>query len=271
MNTKRTIFCVLFVLILVGCQSEPSAEQLASTAVAQTAAAASPTPLPTNTPLPTATATATSTFTPVPPTATPVPTRTPVPTETKVPTPTPGPFVDDFSTANAAWEGCDGCKIEGGRLLMGPFDPAANFHYTVCKTCESYMYFQTSADATYLEGQVDRTFGMVIDNEKYMVYVGISPYAAYEVSIYDWNTNQWKELTLKWSGAVKGSYATNHLEIDAKPTKQSGMVDIYVKINGQVVYVIYGKEALPSLPGMGMAWHGMGAAYDNFSYEEIKE
>lgn len=261
---------VLTLLVTAGCQAkDTNVQELVVTMQAQTAAPASPTPLPSDTPQPTATIA--NTATPVPPTATPVPTKTPRPTETRVPTPTPGPLVDDFTNESLAWADCDGCKIEDGRMLMGPFDPSSNFHYSVCETCETAAYFRTSADATYLEGQVDRTFGMVLTNDKYMVYVGISPYQAYEVSVYDWNTDQWKNLTFEWSSAVKGSFATNHIEFEVKPATKSGLADIYVKINGKVVYVLYGKEALPSLAGMGMAWHGMGAAYDNFTYEVIKE
>jgi hypothetical protein len=270
MNTKRTIFCVFFMLILVGCQAGPSAEQLASTAVAQTAAAASPTPLPTNTPLPpTATATATSTFTPVPPTVTPVPTRTPRPTETIVPSATPGPFVEDFSTANAAWAKCDGVKVEDGRLLMGPYEASANFNSCECATCKAYTTYRFSVDATYVEGQVDRDFGVQVENEKFALYVGISPWQAYEISKYDWKTESWTQVTFKWSSLVKASKATNHLEIETKPSTKAGQVDIYVKINGTTAYVLYGQDALPSIPAFGVAWHAMGVAFDNFSYEEL--
>jgi hypothetical protein len=273
MNTKRTIFCVLFVLILVGCQAGPSAEQLASTSVAQTAAAASPTPPPTNTPLPTATAaaTATPTLTPVPPTATPVPTWTPRPTATIVPSATPGPLVDDFSTLGPAWAKCDGVKVEDGRLLMGPYEASSTFNSCECATCKAYTTYRFSVDATYVEGQVDRDFGVQMENDKFVIYVGISPWQAYSISKYDWTTERWTQLTFKWSSLVKASKGTNHLEIEAKPSTKAGQVDIYIKINGTVAYVLYGQEALPSIPAFGVAWHAMGVAFDNFSYEETKQ
>jgi hypothetical protein len=272
MNTKRTILCVLIVLILVGCQSGPSAEQLAATAVVQTAAAASPTPLPTNTPLPpTATPIPTSTFTPLPPTATPVPTRTPRPTETIVPSATPGPLVDDFSTLTAAWAKCDGVKVENGQLLMGPYDASANFHSCECATCKQLITYCFSVDATYIEGQVDRTFGVQIENKKFALYVGISPYQVYGISKWDWKLQQWTDLQWKKSTLIKAGKGTNHLEIISKPAKQSGTVDIYIKINGTVAYVLYGQDALPSIPAFGVDWHAMGVAFDNFSYGEFEE
>jgi hypothetical protein len=272
MNTKRTIFCILIVLILVGCQSGPSAEQLAATAVVQTAAAASPTPLPTDTPLPpTATPIPTSTFTPVPPTATPVPTRTPRPTETVVPSATPGPLVDDFSTLTAAWGKCDGVKVENGRLLMGPYDASANSHSCECVTCKALTTYNFSVDATYIEGQVDRFFGVQIENKKFTIFVGISPYQAYYIGKWDYKLEQWTRLQLKMSTLVKASKATNHLEIVSKPAKQSGLVDIYIKINGTVAYVLYGQEALPTIPAFVVDYHSMGVAYDNFSYGELEE
>ncbi len=266
MNAKSLIAFVLILLVLAGCASGPSAEELASTAVAQTAAAASPTPLPSNTPLPTATAT----LTPVPPTATPLPTNTPRPTETKVPTPTPGPFVDDFSTENAAWAKCDGVKVEDGQLLMGPYDASANFNTCVCDTCQPAAYYRMSVDATYVEGQVDRTFGVQMMNQKFALYLGISPFQAYSISKYDWETDQWTDLTFKWSTLVKASKAPNHLEIEAKPAVKEGQVDIYIKINDKTAYVLYGQDALLSVPAFGVAWHAMGVAFDNFSYEVLK-
>jgi len=202
-------------------------------------------------------------------TKTPRPTATTVPTD--IPTPTLGAFVDDFSTANPAWAQCDGVKVEGGRLLMGPYEQYALFNSCVCLACGGYTTYQFAVDATYVEGQVDRTFGIQMENEKYIYYLGISPFQAYEVSKWDKETQKWIDLAFKWSTLVKASRATNHLEIIAKPATTAGQVDIFIKINGSTPFVIYGQEALPSWPALGVAWHAMGVAFDNFSYEKFKQ
>lgn len=260
-----------------GCQAKgPDGQALVVTMQAQTAEAASPTPLPSSTPLPTATAT------PMPPTATTPPTSTPTPepSATLMPEPTPRKlvFTDDFSQESGAWSGCPDCVWKDGKLYMGPYEPGVDndFHTIICDKCGERPFYRFAVDVTFTEGYADREFGLLIyETDEELMDLEIWPFQISVILKYDPKLNSWTRMRtnpdMVLNSMINPGTGTNRLEVAAKPATQSGLVDIYKKINGLVVYVIYGKEALPSLPGMAMAWHGMGAAYDNFSYEEIKE
>jgi len=47
-------------------------------------------------------------------------------------------------------------------------------------------------------------------------------------------------------------------------------VDVYFRVNNAVMYVLYSQPALPTQAGLGMSFHSMTVAYDNFAYEEIE-
>ena len=274
MNRIKPFFVLLIVCTFLLGACGTNATQSAATSSAETQAAVPPTAVPTNTPLPTDTSTPLPTDTPTPvPTDTPtlVPTNTPLPTNTPTITPTPGPFsfADDFSTNSGGWENCEMCNWTNGVLQVGPFDPTSNFHKNPCSGCGERTFYKIAVDATFVKGQVDRFFGVFVgDADGKQYYLGISPWQFYVVGQHVDDGDSWNVLALKWSGAVKASYATNHFEIAIKPTDKPNTANIFFTLNGQSVYVIYGAAVVPSKAGVGMNWHAVTANYDNWSYVE---
>jgi hypothetical protein len=55
-----------------------------------------------------------------------------------------------------------------------------------------------------------------------------------------------------------------------QPSAQPDLVDVNFTINGGKVYVLYSQPAVPTLAGMGMSFHSMTVAFDNFLFEEIE-
>jgi hypothetical protein len=231
------------------------------------APAATPTP-----PLPTTT--------PVPLTNTPQPTatNTALPTDTPTITPTPGPVVimDDFSTENKEnWPKCDQCKWENGQLIYGPFEPGGNtgenLNFALCASCGERNYYRMAVDVTFVDGQVDRFFGVVVGSvENHIYYLGLSPWQYYTIRNYDYKKNLVKQLAFKKSGAVRASRFTNHIEINVKPASKSGMMDIDFRLNDNLIYTLYSVPVFASSPGVAMSFHSTTVAYDNFEYEEIE-
>lgn len=269
------------IVLLIACSffftaCGPSAEQLAANNAAETIAAAPPTSPPTDTPIPTDTATPLPTDTPTPiPTDTPtlVPTNTPLPTDTPTVTPIPGPFsfMDDFSTDSGGWEDCDLCSWENDGLLVGPFPPTANFHKNYCTGCGEQTYYQIAVDGTFIDGQVDRFFGVFVgDANGKQYYLGISPWQYYIIGQHIDEGDTWEVLDFRWSGAVKASYATNHFEVAIRPASQPNTADYYFSLNGSNIYIIYGRPVVPSKAGLAMDWHAVTANYDNWEYVEIE-
>jgi hypothetical protein len=262
------LFLVMALLATCACRlTPPNATDIASTMVAQTAAAI------------TQTAEAASP-TPLPPTSTPQPTATitPLPSATPSITPTPGPFsfADDFSTKNKrSWSTCDQCEWKDGQFIVGPFPPGnnadENLNLIVCEVCEKHKYYHMAVDATFVEGQVDRFFGVVGPiTEDHIYYLGISPWQAAVVLHYDYSAGYVKPLFTKMSTLVKASKATNHFEITVKPGSNPALVDVYYALNGNTFYVLTSLNAEESMVGLGMNFHSMTVAYDNFEYEELE-
>lgn len=275
LRTSITILITLFALLLTACGA--NANDQAALNAANTQAAIPPTvpPSPTSIPTDTATPLPTDTPTPVPTdTPTPTPTITPTPTDTPTITPTPGPFTffDDFTTNSGGWEGCELCKWENGGLVVGPFPPTSNFHYYECTGCGEATYYKIAVDATFLEGQVDRFFGVMVgnaDGEQY--YLGISPWQFYVVGHHYDSGDSWDVLDMKWSGVVKASYATNHFEVQVRPGTKPNTADIVFSLNGSDVYVAYGVPAVPTTVGLAMDWHAVTSNYDNWEYTVLEE
>jgi hypothetical protein len=264
MKSKTFIMALVLVLLFTSaCQAGPDPAAIQATSAAgiaaalkETAAAASPTPLP-----PTST---------LEPTAT----RTPKPSPTPTITPTPGPFSysDDFSSMNTtAWSQCDKCSWKDDQLILGPYDPGKNagenLNFVLCTACGKHKYYRMSVDATFLDGQVDRYFGILAPiSADHVYYMGISPYQFAIVRDYDYSANLAKNLKTSGSGLVKAGAATNHFEIEVKPAKNSNLVDIYYSLNGKTYYVLTGRKAEESMVGLGMSFHSVTVAYDNFEY-----
>ncbi|MBI5353459.1 MAG: hypothetical protein HZB50_12535 [Chloroflexi bacterium] len=235
-------------------------------------ASATPTATLTSTPTNTPTATATSTLTP-----------TPEPTNTPTITPTPGPvsFFDDFSDPSLpAWTRCDHCKVQDGVLQLGPFAPENNlgeqFNLVICDACGEHQHYRVSVDVTYLEGPTDRFYGLVgfvmADKNNYLqrvIYLGISTWQVYTVRDYDYENSTLKELSSNVSGYLNPGVATNHIEIEIKPSTNPNLTDIYFSVNGTLLYVRYSQPIMETKAGLGMSFHSMTVGYDNFSYEEL--
>ena len=236
----------------------------------------SATPILTNTPIPSDNATPLPTDTPTAvPTDTPtiVPTDTPLPTNTPTITPTPGPFSfnDDFTTNSGDWEDCELCSWENEALLMGPFLPSSNFHKNYCTGCGVRTYYEVSVDGTFIDGQVDRFFGVFVGDAKgKQYYFGISPWQFYIIGQHTDEGDSWEVLDFQWSGTVNGSYATNHFKITIKPAYQPNTADYLFSLNDSIVYIIYGIPVGPSKVGLGMDWHAVTVSYDNWQYVEIE-
>jgi hypothetical protein len=271
-HPKIPIICLLFAMLLGACG--PSVQNLASTSAAETIAAASPTPLPTDTPKPTNTPTETAVPTDTPiPTDTPTATRTLSPTKTRTITPTPGPFsfFDDFTFDSGGWEDCEGCTWENGTLVMGPYDPSSFFHANYCTACGSNIYYRMSVDVAFIDGEVDRFYGVVFaDGNNSMYYLGISPWGYYTMARWDYDGKYWEELAFEQSNAVIGSYGTNHLEVKVQPATTSGYADYYIYINDILVKVIYSRPAEHTWIGLAMDYHAQVAAYDNWEFVVIE-
>jgi hypothetical protein len=237
---------------------------------------ASPTILPSATIIPTDTNTPppTDTSTPIPTdTPTTIPTDTPLPTDTPPITPTPGPFsfIDDFSVDNGGWEKCEECSWENGGLLMGPFPPTSNFHKNYCTACGQRSYYSISVDANFIDGQVDRFFGVFVgDINGKQYYFGISPWQLYIIGQHTDEGDSWEILDGAWSGIVNASYATNHFEVTIQPAYQPNTADYIFSLNGTTVYIIYGVPIRPSKAGLAMDWHAVTTNYDNWEYLEIE-
>jgi hypothetical protein len=269
------ILCIL-TLGLTACGGEKlSAEEIAATMVIETFAAASPlaspslapsdtlTPVPTGTPTPTAV-----------PTNTPEPTKTPIPSDTPTPTATPGPFTlfDDFAKDSGSWENCQVCTWENDALTMGPFPPSSvAVHTNLCSGCGSYTTYHMSVQGTFIDGQVDRFFGIVFGmSENSGYYLGISPWQFYVLLEYHPDGDWWEGLDIQWSGTVNASYATNTFEVRVQPGSQAGTVDMFVYLNDTLIFTRYNQPARAAQVGLAMNFHDVMVRYDNFIFEEIE-
>jgi hypothetical protein len=274
MKCMKSSIILMSFFSLVLCACGPNAQEQAATSAAETSSAASLTPPPSDTPIPTTTATQTPipTYTPLP-TRTPTATRTLRPTNTPTITPTPGPFsfFDDFTTDSGGWQNCEGCRWENGTLIMGPYDPSSYFHDNYCTACSANNYYRMSVDVTFIEGEVDRFFGVFFaDGTKDSYYLGISPWGYYTLDRWDYTDQYWDHLALKQSNAVIGSYGINHIEINVKPAAKEGYADYFIYINNNLVEVIYTHEVEPTWVGLAMDYHAQVAAYDNWEYVVIE-
>ena len=84
----------------------------------------------------------------------------------------------------------------------------------LCSGCGAYSTYHFSVDGTFVDGQVDRFFGIVFGiAEGKSYYLGISPWQFYIVAEYHEDGDWWETLAFDWSGAVNASYATNTFEV----------------------------------------------------------
>ncbi len=260
MKPKKLITLVAVALLIAGCASGPSAQELAGTMVAKTAAAVPPT----NTPVPV------PTDTPVPPTVAVTPTITVTPTPS-------GPLVikDDFSSKSSIWGTCDKCDWHDGKLYYGPYAPNGDkafdqVHALVCVACGSHTYFHISADISFVAGQGgDRLYGLgrMIPG-KALAMFGITPFQFGTIEVIDLAGQTVGGTSVKRYGSVKAGSAVNHMEFDARPNS-GGSVDYFALVNGKTVTYLPGQVAEPGGAGFYLEWHSVGIAIDNFEYDEV--
>lgn len=272
-----TLLLALCMLILgcAACDRGPSPEELAATAVVETSAAAqaqteTAIAMVTDTPTPTTTSTATVTPTA---TLTPTPTRTLRPTNTPTVTLTPGPFsfFDSFASRSDGWEFCEACMWRDGTLIMGPYDPSSYFHVNRCWGCGAYTFYRVAVDVTFIDGEVDRTFGLVFgENEDAAYYMGISPWGGYIVERYDFSTSYWTTLAGQWSGSVVGGNGTNHIEVIVQPGANGNTAEYWIYLNGDLLYTVYNRPVTETMVGLAMAYHAQVVAYDNWEFVVIE-
>jgi len=268
---QRGLNIALIAFTLGACNSISPA-QLAETMIAQTAAAVSPTPLPTAT----ATSSPTATFT-----ITPTATRTQKPTRTPTITATYGPliFTDDLAEPSENWTGCTTCDWQDGVLLMGPYKPVndlSNMHFTYCKACGRPIGYRMAVDVTYVKGQSDRGFGLVLrDNNDIMVVLEISTYQTLLVGEWDYSAEDWTILNADWrkvlNGLLRAGKKSNHIEVEALPSSNQLTVDYFVNINGKNTFVLFNQPAGPGQVGLELGSHSNQVAFVNFEFEEILE
>jgi hypothetical protein len=267
--------CIL-TLVLSACGGEKlSAEEIAATMVIETFAAVSPVVSPTLAPTDTLTPVPTGTPTPTAvPSITPEPTKTPIPSDTPTPTATPGPFTlfDDFAKDTGAWENCQYCTWENDALTMGPFPPSSvAVHTNLCSGCGTYTTYHMSVEGAFIDGQVDRFFGIVFGmTETSGYYLGISPWQMYIILEYHRDGDWWEVLEVEWSGAVNASYATNTFEVRVQPGAQTGTVDTFLYLNDTLIFTRYNQPARGAQVGLAMNFHDVTVSYDNFIFEEIE-
>jgi hypothetical protein len=259
MSAKKLILLAMILIILLGCQAGLSAQDLAATMVAGTAAAASDTPVP----VPSATQ--------APPTVTPTsaPTLTPTPD---------GPLVikDDFSTRSNIWGKCGECEWEDRKLYFGPFSPRGegiNQIFTiVCEACGEHPYFRIAADLTFAEGVAgDRSFGIGLTiPDQFFAGTGIVTTQFGALEAFDFGSNIWSGSSFKRYSAIKPGGATNRVEFAARPNS-SGGTDYYAIVNDKTLVVLSNitERSTKLKPAIYLGWHSVGIAVDNFEYEEI--
>jgi hypothetical protein len=227
----------------------------------------------------TKTATITATNTPAV-TETPRPSDTPLPSNSPTPappTPTATPshpiqVIDDFGTNSGIWYGCERCEIVGGMLHLGkyPAEGADMPHVAYCETCGQPINYRMAVDTSYQEGvnQPGRGYGFVVKlTDEYLMLLEISTYQ----DVIFWKCDQYdcEFLDGKFSGYVDviPAGAMNRIEVEFKDTGHA-TADIYCRINGHNVLVLWNQPADPGYVGLELYGHSLEIAYDNFEFEE---
>lgn len=154
---------------------------------------------------------------------------------------------------------------------MGPYDPSSFFHINYCTGCMDSPFYRMAVDVTFIEGEVDRFFGVIFaDGNDYVYYLGISPWGFYTIDRWHWEQSYWENMSFAQSDAVFGSYATNHIEVIVQPAADPEYADYYIYLNDNLVKVIYTMKVEPTWVGLGMNYHAQVAAYDNWEYVVIE-
>lgn len=243
-------------LVFVASACSPSAEDLAATYVAGTAAAATDTPLPTDTP--------TTTHTPLPPTA----------TSTRTPTATPGPvvFQDEFLGSSDAWEFCEECTWREGALVMGPYPVSgANIqHVAICGPCGLVRNYRMAVDIAYGDGPSERGFGLLVRlTDDYISTFEITPWQTAFLWHLDFDESFWEFVNGFFTGRVRAGRATNRIEVTVEDGTTLGKVNVGLQVNGRTIFLAYNRPGDLGAVGLTLYGHAMSAVFDNFEFEEL--
>lgn len=221
-------------------------------------------------------------------TRTPAATETPLPSYTPLPSPTPTPapptstvtpshpirVFDDFSTSNGIWYGCERCEVVGGMLHLGkyPAEGADMPHVAYCETCGQPINYRMAVDTSYQEGvnQPGRGYGFVVKlTDEYLMLLEISTYQ--DVIFWKCDHYNCEFLDGKFSGYVQviPEGSMNRIEVEFIDTGH-GTADIYCRVNGHNVLVLWNQPADPGYVGLELYGHSLEIAYDNFEFEEYE-
>jgi hypothetical protein len=224
---------------------------------------------PTATPVP-------PTDTPIPPTATPVPpTDTPAPTDTPLPTATPSPvLIDDDFSADAGRFKCENCVIQDGALTVGPFAVVDSYepYMAICSDCGKASNFKMSVDTWYVEGNSNSGFGVILSTGgSYSFFMAVSSWQLYNVLAYDPSVGGgrgWYTILGNWSkGGLKAGRGVNHIDVVMKTT--GGRSNLTLTINNDFTRNVE-FDGISGEVGVYVGRWEIGAAFDNFHYEEIR-
>lgn len=245
-------------LLLTACSGfgGPSAEELAMTYVAGTAAAVTDTPLPSDTP--------TATETPFAPTA----------TSTREPAATAGPvvFQDDFSRPSVDWELCEECEWQDGGLVMGPYPVSGAYtqHLAVCGPCGLVRNYRMGVDVAYIDGPSDRGFGLLARlADDFMTTYEITPWQNATLWTFDFIEGSWGLVNSSYTGRIRTGRATNRIEVEVQDGTSQARANIALKVNGRTIFLAYNQPAELGAVGLTLYGHATSAVFDNFEFEEL--
>lgn len=254
-----TIMLLLASCGLVGGDERETAEQLALTMVAGTAAVEEQK----------ASGGAVAATT-QPPTEPSPPTEAPTVVPTPNPTNTPGPLslTDDFSSDSGYWD-CTECTLEGGRLHFGPFDVSGAYiqHYVICEACGMVTSYRMAADVTFGGGPSERGYGFLVrGREERLLTYEITPWQDLDFWKFEFATNRWNWINGIFAGAVRTGNQTNRMEVRVT-VAASGGTDFALSVNGRTPLVIFNQPAEPGIVGLTLFGHAVDIWFDNFEFE----
>lgn len=245
-------------LVLTACSGigGPSAEDLAMTYIAGTAAAVTDTPLPSET--------STATETPLPPTA----------TSTREPAATAGPVVfrDDFSRPSVDWELCEQCEWQDGGLVMGPYPVSGAYvqHIAICGPCGLVRNYRMAVDAAYIDGPSERGFGLLVRlTDEFLTTYEITPWQDAILWNFDFDDGFWEFVNGSYTGRIRTGRATNRIEVEVQDGTAPARVNIELKVNGRTIFLAYNQLADLGAVGLTLYGHATSATFDNFEFEEL--
>ncbi len=127
-----------------------------------------------------------------------------------------------------------------------------------------------AVDASFADGVSDRGFGLLLRmTEEYMLTMEITPWQTVDVWRLDFETGNWEWVNGSFSGLVRPNQQRNRIETEIRPALSGGGMtsDIYIKVNGKTVFVVYNQPAEMGLVGLTLFGHSTEVIFDNFEFE----